>query len=80
VKAFSYDLKPLVGEAYARVGRPISFDVGDATACADLGVLNVEAGPLVVADGLEKDIALVVAPQVKLPCAATDKAASSAVA
>ncbi|MCL2724399.1 MAG: DUF4403 family protein [Polyangiaceae bacterium] len=80
VKAFSYDLKPLVGEAYARVAKPVSFAVGDATACVELGVLGVEAGPLVIADGLEKDIALVVAPRVTMPCGTTEKAASSSVA
>ncbi|MCL2776447.1 MAG: DUF4403 family protein [Polyangiaceae bacterium] len=80
VKAFSYDLKPLVSEAYARMEKPVSFDVGDATACAELGVLGVEAGPLVVADGLEKDIALIIAPRVTLPCGSANKAASSSVA
>lgn len=75
VREFSYDLKPLVGEAYARVAKPLSFPVGDANACAELRVLGVESGPLVIADGLEKDLALIVAPQVTMPCAPENKAA-----
>ncbi len=70
VDKFSYDLKPLLREAYARVARPIDFPVGDAHACAELRVLGVEAGPTVLADGIEKDVAIVVAPSITLPCAA----------
>jgi Domain of unknown function (DUF4403) len=70
LKDFNYDVRPLLDEAYARVSKPIELPVGDAMGCAELRVLGVEAGPTVVADGLEKDIALVVAPQVTLPCAA----------
>jgi hypothetical protein len=79
LKAFTYDLKPMFGEAYARVARPIPFDVGEAHGCAELRVLEVEAGPTVLADGIEKDLALVVAPSVTLPCA-TDEAADGGAA
>jgi hypothetical protein len=68
LREVSYDLRPLVGEAYARVARPIALPVGEANACARLRVLEVEAGPTVLADGLEKDLALVVAPSVVMPC------------
>jgi len=68
LKEFSYDLRPMLTEAYARVSRPIVLPVGDASACARLRVLEVEAAPTVLADGLEKDLALVVAPSVTLPC------------
>lgn len=74
VREFAYDLRPLVSEAYARVAKPVTFPVGDANACAELRVLGVEAGPLVVADGLEKDLALIVAPQVTMPCTPAAKA------
>ncbi len=74
LKAFSYDLRPLLGEAYARVEKPIPLSFGDATGCARLHVLEVEAGPTVLADGIEKDIALVVSPSVTLPCADEDPA------
>ena len=68
LRAFAYDLKPLLGEAYARVARPIDLPIGDAKGCALLRVLGVEAGPTILADGIEKDIAVVVAPSVTLPC------------
>jgi hypothetical protein len=70
LKDFSYDLRPLLEEAHARVSRPVELPVGGAKACAELKVLGIEAGPTVIADGLEKDIALIVAPSVTLPCAA----------
>jgi hypothetical protein len=68
LKDFSYDLRPALAEAYARVAKPLVLPVGDAKACVNLRVLGVEAGPTVVADGLEKDLAIVVAPEVTLPC------------
>jgi hypothetical protein len=72
LKEFAYDLRPLLGEAFVRVARPINLPVGEASACARLNVLDVEAGPTVLADGIEKDLALVVAPSVTLPCPAVD--------
>jgi hypothetical protein len=68
VKDFRYDLRPLVSQAYDRVKAPFEFPLGEAKGCAELRVLGVEAGPTILADGLEKDLALVVAPQVTLPC------------
>jgi hypothetical protein len=68
LRDFAYDLRPMLEEAYTRVSRPILLPVGDASACARLRVLEVEAGPTVLADGLEKDLALVVAPSITLPC------------
>jgi len=68
LKDFTYDLRPLLEEAYARVSRPIDLPMGEASACARLKVLEVEAGPTVLADGLEKDLALVVAPSITMPC------------
>lgn len=72
LKAFSYDVRPALEEAYARVAKPIELPIGEARGCATLKVLGIEAGPTVVADGLEKDIALVVAPEVTLPCASSE--------
>jgi hypothetical protein len=74
LKDFSFDLKPLVAEAAARLARPLELPVGDATACASLRVLEVEAAPTVLADGIEKDLAIVVAPSVTLPCGAAPEA------
>lgn len=66
---FAYDLKPLLGESFQRVAKPIDLPLGDAKGCAMLKVLGVEAGPTVLADGFEKDIAMVIAPSVTIPCA-----------
>src|ERR1700722_15554322 len=66
----------MFAEAYARVSRPITFPIGDATACAQLHVLEVEAGPTVLADGFEKDLALVVAPSMTLPCPSLTEASA----
>jgi hypothetical protein len=70
LKDFRYDLRPLIAETYARVARPIDLPLGDAKGCAQLSVLGVEAGPMVLADGIERDLALVIAPSITLPCAA----------
>ncbi len=67
--AFQYDLRPLLGEAFQRVAKPIDLPLGDAKGCAFLKVLGVEAGPTVLADGFEKDLAMVIAPSVTIPCA-----------
>ena len=66
---FSYDLRPLLGEAFQRVAKPIDLPLGDAKGCAALKILGVEAGPTVLADGFEKDLALIIAPSVTIPCA-----------
>jgi hypothetical protein len=70
LETFAYDLRPTVAEAHARVARPLDLPLGDAHGCAELRVLGLEAGPTVLADGVEKDLALIVAPAVTLPCAA----------
>jgi hypothetical protein len=73
---FSYDLRPMLAKVYERVDKPLPLPLGEANGCADLRVLGVEAGPTVLADGIEKDLALVVAPSVTLPCAAPEEAAA----
>ena len=72
VRGFSYDLRPTIAEAHARIARPIDLPLGDARGCALLTVLGIEAGPTVLADGIEKDLAVVVAPSVTLPCVYPD--------
>ena len=67
---FSYDLRPMLAELHARIDKPLMLPLGDANGCAELKVLGVEAGPTVLADGVEKDLALVIAPSVTLPCTA----------
>lgn len=68
LKEFGYDLRPTLEEAYARIAKPIELPIGDAKGCAELKVLGVEAGPTVLANGIEKDLAIIVAPSVTLPC------------
>src|SRR5208282_4815088 len=68
LRAFTYDLRPLLAQAESRIAQPIDLPVGDAHGCAELRVLGIEAGPTVLADGLEKDIAVIVSPSVTLPC------------
>jgi hypothetical protein len=68
LKDFSYDLYPTIAEAHMRIARPIELPLGDASGCAFLKVLGIEAGPTVLADGVEKDLALVIAPSVTIPC------------
>ena len=70
--AFSFDLKPMIATAHERVARPIDLPLGEAHGCAMLKVLGVEAGPTVLADGFEKDIALVIAPSITIPCAESE--------
>jgi hypothetical protein len=70
LKDFTYDLRPMLEEAYARIAAPIELPIGDAKGCVNLRVLGIEAGPTVIADGIEKDLAVIVAPEVTLPCAA----------
>lgn len=69
LNAFSFDLRPMIAAAHERVARPIDLPLGDAHGCAMLKVLGVEAGPTVLADGFEKDLALVIAPSITIPCA-----------
>lgn len=65
---FKYDLYPTIAEAHMRVARPIPLPLGDADGCAFLKVVGIEAGPTVLADGVEKDLAVVIAPSVTIPC------------
>lgn len=69
LEGFAYDLKPLLTEAYQRIARPVPLPLGDAQGCALLRVSGLEAAPTVLADGVEKDWAVIVAPSVTLPCA-----------
>jgi hypothetical protein len=77
LRDFAYDMKPLVSEAYERLAQPIELPIGDAKGCARLRVLDLEAGPTVFADGIEKDIALVVVASIELPCAQTPEPSPS---
>jgi hypothetical protein len=68
LREFSHDLHPLLEETYNRVKMPLALPMGQAAGCAELRVLGVEAAPLILADGLEKDFSLIVSPTITLPC------------
>ena len=74
LRAFAYDLKPLLEETYARVQKPLPLPMDSASACAELRVLGIEAAPLILADGIEKDFSLIVAPSITIPCTAQHRA------
>lgn len=70
---FSQDLMPTMAEAYQRIRQPIELPLGgEAEGCATLDVVGIEAGPTVLADGFEKDLAMVVLPSVTIPCTPPD--------
>lgn len=64
------DLRPMLEQSYAKLAQPFTFAVGDAKACGRLGLVGIEAGPTVLAGGIEKDLAAIVAPSVSMPCTA----------
>jgi hypothetical protein len=66
---FAYDLRPLLEETYDRVKAPLPLPMGQAAGCAELRVLGVEAAPLILADGIEKDFSFIVGPTITIPCA-----------
>lgn len=62
------DLRPILHQSYLKLAQPVKFPVGGASACFRLGFQSMEAGPLVLAGGVEKDLSVQVAPSVTLPC------------
>jgi Domain of unknown function (DUF4403) len=68
LEEFRFDVRPLVASAFSRLSRPIELPVGDQLACAELKITSLEAAPTLLADGLEKDLGIVVMPSVTLPC------------
>lgn len=71
LRGFSHDFRPLLEQTYERIRAPLPLPMGEATGCAELRVLGVEAAPLILADGIEKDFSLIVAPSITLPCHAS---------
>lgn len=62
------DLRPILHQSYLKLAQPVTFPVGNAKACFRLGFQSMEAGPLVLAGGVEKDLSAQVAPSVTMPC------------
>jgi uncharacterized protein DUF4403 len=80
LESFHLDVRPLVQELYARIAAPIPLPFGGGGrgdghdhkgGCAELRVAAIEAGPTVLARGVEKDLGVVVLPSVTLPCSRT---------
>ena len=69
------DLRPVLAQSYLKLAKPMAFKVGDASACVRIGLQSIEAGPTVLAGGIEKDLSVVVAPSVTLPCTTEQGAA-----
>jgi hypothetical protein len=66
--ALKIDLGPTLSALHGKLARPMFFPLGNANACFQLDVRGVEAGPSIFAGGFEKQLALVVAPSITLPC------------
>ena len=62
------DLRPMLSQSYQKLTKPLPFKVGSAQACVKIGLQSIEAGPTVLAGGIEKDLAAVIAPSVTMPC------------
>ncbi len=67
------DLAPAFGALHEKLGAPMFLSIGEASACFTLDVRGIEAGPSILADGLEKELALTVAPSLTLPCTVAGK-------
>lgn len=64
----SIDLRPAFVRLDATLGAPIVLPLSPAQACFSLDVRALEAGPTILADGCEKELALTVAPSLTMPC------------
>lgn len=51
-----------------KLQQPVFIPLGEASACFALDLRGIEAGPSMFAGGFEKQLALVVAPSITLPC------------
>ena len=66
------DLAPTFAALNDKLGAPMFLPLGSASACFRLDVRAIEASPSILADGLEKEIALTVAPSLTMPCTVPD--------
>lgn len=67
------DLGPTFVSLNEKMAAPMFLPLGTASACFNLDVRGLEAGPSILADGLEKELALTVAPSLTMPCTVRGK-------
>ncbi|MDP2345071.1 MAG: DUF4403 family protein [Deltaproteobacteria bacterium] len=67
------DLAPAFGALHEKLGAPMFLSLGEASACFTLDVRGIEASPSILADGLEKELAITVAPSLTMPCTVPGK-------
>lgn len=68
------DLRPSFASLHEKLGAPLFLPLEPASACFTLDLRAIEAGPSILADGLEKQIALTIAPSLTMPCTVRDGA------
>ena len=76
LKTLRVDLRPAFSSLHTRLGTPLFLPLSPASACFTLDVRAIEAGPSILADGLEREIALTVAPSLTMPCTVRDATGS----
>jgi hypothetical protein len=66
------DLRPSFQSLHEKLAAPLFLPLTPASACFTLDVRAIEASPSIMADGLEKQLALTVAPSLTMPCTVKD--------
>lgn len=66
------DLRPSFVSLHEKLAAPLFLPLTPASACFTLDVRAIEASPSIMADGLEKQLALTVAPSLTMPCTVKD--------
>jgi hypothetical protein len=75
---FHLDARPLIADLLARVGRPLELPISaDRKECVAFRVVALEAGPTVLADGVERDLAASVLPET-VACSGAEGAPAAA--
>jgi hypothetical protein len=62
------DLQPAFMGLHTKLAAPLFLPLEPASACFTLDLRGLEAGPTILADGWEKELALTVAPSLTMPC------------
>lgn len=68
LESLQIDFAPPLTALHQKLQQPVFIPLGDANACFSLDLRGIEAGPSIFAGGFEKQLALVVAPSITLPC------------